>query len=173
MVAGRGWKKWIDEFRQLVDKLDSGDASLPPSESHRINYLRNLLEAGLGTKSVLSEDNRRSGLRVPCEIPAEVRSRGETRRAVVYNISLGGMFISMEPLPEPGEDVEVEIHTPDGSKITRTGRVKWVRETQTEYGHNKLRWGAGVLLKALPFEREADYRELFFSALEKQILERG
>lgn len=173
MVAGRGWKKWIDEYRRLIEKLYSTDASLPPTESHRLNYLRNLLEAGLGTKSVLSEDNRRSDLRVPCEFPAQVRLRnGKSLEAQVRNISPWGVFISLDPLPEVGETIEIEIQTPEGNKIIRPGRVKWLRQTDKESGDRKLLSGAGVLLNALPFEREDDYRELFFSTLQQQILNR-
>jgi len=170
MVAGRGWKKWIDEFRRLTDKLACSDASLPPSESHRLNYLRNLLEAGLGTKSVLSEDNRRSGLRVPCSFPAQVRLEGKTQEAIVRDISPGGMFLTLDPLPRTGETIEIEIQSPDGTRILRPGRVIWVRETEREHGDKKLSPGAGVILDALPFEQEKAYRELFYSSLEKGIL---
>ncbi|GEM_PF-2111982 len=172
MVSERGWRNWIAEYESLQDKRDRSDLSLPPDETHRLNHLRNLLEAGMGTKTMLSEDNRRFDLRVPCQIEASIKTDDTTFIGTMHNISTGGIFISCDQSLSHAQQLTIDIEGIDGKIISRTGKVKWVSDKETNEDAGHLPPGAGVRLNPAPAEQDHAFRELVYALLTEKILGR-
>lgn len=164
----KGWEKWIEEYRALIDKVDFSEESLPPQEANRLNYLRNLLEAGLGTKTTLSEDNRRTHLRIPIKLPVRCNTRDGEIKGYTLDIGIKGMFICAPKSPPPGSRLEISLES-DEEKITLSGMVKWKRSAEEE----SLPAGFGVFLTMLKSDTNAlKYRHLFFEKLRNTIMEK-
>lgn len=164
----KGWEKWIEEYRTLVDKLDLSDESLPPQQANRLNYLRNLLEAGLGTKTTLSEDNRRSHLRIPLKLPLRCKTNEEEFNAYTLDIGIKGMFICTPKSPPPGSRVTIFLEH-NGEKTALSAIVKWNRTSDKE----TLPLGFGVFLTTPKTDTNAlKYRNLFFDKLRVAITEK-
>jgi Tfp pilus assembly protein PilZ len=164
----KGWEKWIEEYRALVDKLDLSDESLPPQQANRLNYLRNLLEAGLGTKTTLSEDNRRSHLRIPVKLSLRCKTNEEESNAYTLDIGIKGMFICAPKSPPPGSRVTIFLELND-DKIALSAIVKWNRTSEEE----TLPQGFGVFLTTPKTDTNAlKYRNLFFEKLKSAITEK-
>jgi len=156
----------------LQDKLDFGDISLPPDEIRQLIYLKNLLEAGIGAKTTLSEDNRRLSVRVPCQKEISVRINDATIKSIMYNISTGGIFIACDIVPPLGESLAIELEGFKGEQITRTGFVKWIAEKGSSIGPFELPPGIGAQLHPLSKEEEEPFRNLFYNLLEQNIIDR-
>lgn len=164
----KGWEKWIEEYRTLVDKIDLSVESLPPQQASRLNYLKNLLEAGLGTKTTLSEDNRRSHLRIPVKLPLKYKTNEEEFNAYTLDIGIKGMFICTPKSHPPASKVTIFLET-NYEKIVLSAIVKWNRTSEKE----TLPHGFGVLFITPSTDTNSlKYRNLFFEKLKNAITEK-
>ena len=121
----RSWKIWIDEYRALHEKRLSG-VELTGGERSHYQYLKNLLEAGLGTKGTVSEDCRRDQIRVPSHLKAKIIKPFEAD-ATAENISEGGLLFSMDhDVPDVGAEVEFILDTAGKTEPLKfSGVVQW------------------------------------------------
>jgi len=120
------WKLWLDEFRQLDNRLHVDGEELEGADAHRYSFLRNVIEAGLGTKHTLQEDNRRREPRIPISIPAEIEWEDTTWSAFTVNVSWGGVMIDDPPPLERGRKVKVRlVMEREGMEFYTEGRVAW------------------------------------------------
>lgn len=165
----KGWEKWIEEYRALINKLEFRDESLSPQEAGRLNYIRNLLEAGLGTKTTLSEDNRRTHLRVPVKLPIKFKTADGEFDAYTWDIGIKGMFICTNQTVLVGSHLEVSLEDTDGEKVKLPAIAKWARHS----GEKSLPVGFGVFLTlSLSDTNNLKYHNLFFEKLRSAITEK-
>lgn len=157
----RSWTTWIGEYRELNAKLDSGDELSIAEQSHR-QYLKNLLEAGLGTKATLGEDCRRNQLRVPCSLNIEITEPFEVSAAVT-NISEGGMLLEFDhDTPEMASEINIRVVAEVISEPIECGAiVQWIK--------SEPKPTIGVQFVNLSEKGKNDLTTLFYHLLEEAI----
>lgn len=120
------WKLWLDEFRQLDNRFHVNGEELEGVSAHRYSFLRNVIEAGLGTKQTLQEDNRRREPRIPVSIPAEIEWEDSSWSAFTVNVSWGGVQIDDPPPLERGQKLKIRlVMEREGMEFYTEGRVVW------------------------------------------------
>lgn len=166
MTVTRAWENWINEYITTVEKTLNYEASLSSIEAGRLSYLRNLLEAGLGTKTTISEDNRRLELRIPARVEVTLSSAEKEWRGTTLNISVWGMYVELLDPPPMGSKVDVQIGT--GEKVTvMSSEVMW----SSNQKRGNLPPGAGIRLDSVESETHAIYREFCHQKLKDCIYE--
>jgi len=161
----RGWENWLKEYCSLVEKTICGEESLSSQDSNHLNYLRNILEAGLGTKTTLSEDNQRTDLRIPLETPVILKTEEKEWRGLTVNISIWGMFVSLPDPPPIGVKGQVLLDA-NGRSACVNCEVKWA----TGKPLGALPPGAGLRFFSLDPAQHKVYREFCNQKLEDAIL---
>ena len=167
MSSVRGWENWLNEYQSLVEKATGGEDSIPPHDSNRLCYLRNLLEAGLGTKTTLSEDNQRLELRIPLDIPVTIRVNDKEWQGRTVNVSIWGMFVSLAGAPASGSKGQVVIIA-SGSELCLSCEILWVRSQP----QGPLPPGAGLRITSPERNQHNTYREFCQKTLREAILKK-
>ena len=166
MAVTRAWENWINEYITTVEKTLNDESSLSPKEAGRLSYLRNLLEAGLGTKTTISEDNRRLELRIPTKVEVTLSSAEKEWRGTTVNISVWGMYIEIEDPPPMGSKVDVQIGT--GEQVTvMSSEVMWSANRK----RGNLPPGVGIRLDSIKSETHAIYRAFCHRKLKDRLYE--
>ena len=127
-------------------------------EDHQHEYLRNLLEAALGTKSTLQEDNRRSDPRIPIALPVTLKWEGGESEAFTVDLSWGGMRV--DEAPPPPEIARLDVHLVmerEGMEFKASGKIAWRCED-----------GMGIQFEKLAPEQKHSMGEI----MSKMIVER-
>jgi len=121
------WKLWLDEFVELDKRMHVEGEDLEGGPAHRYSFLKNVIEAGLGIKNTLQEDNQRTEPRIPICIPVEMSWEGGEWDAFTVNISWGGFMID-EPAPlELGDCLKLKlVMEREGVEFLAEGEVVWV-----------------------------------------------
>ncbi len=120
------WKLWLDEFRQLDNRFHVNGEELEGVSAHRYSFLRNVIEAGLGTKQALQEDNRRREPRIPVSIPAEIEWEDDSWSAFTVNVSWGGVQVDDPPPIEVGRKVKIRlVMEREGMEFYAGAEVVW------------------------------------------------
>jgi len=125
----------LDEFVQLNRRRLFGGPPLSVRELERWQGLRAELQERVGDRlgSLLASVERRSHLRFRTHLEVRFGTGDALRRAVLTNISHGGIFVATrQPLSED-TPLALTICAPEGS-VELSGRVAWVREKGTEDG---------------------------------------
>lgn len=74
-----------------------------------------------------SESSRRAQQRFPIDLPVRLSYQGTTYDCVTVNVSLGGMFLSIDADVPFGAVVEVRFELPDlASPVVVDAHVRWV-----------------------------------------------
>ena len=120
------WELWLKEFISLDRRRHGEGEPLNVREEHQHEYLRNLLEAALGTKATLQEDNRRADPRIPIALPVSLSWEGGQSGAFTVNLSWGGAHIDEAGLPPEIRHVIVRIVMErEGMDFEASGRIAW------------------------------------------------
>ena len=66
-------------------------------------------------------------VRIACSEPSEIADGAGRRQAVVWNVSVLGVYVVVDPIPPEGEQVRLTFRLPDDpTPIETDGRVAWV-----------------------------------------------
>jgi Tfp pilus assembly protein PilZ len=99
--------------------------------------------------------DRRYLNRTVTRIPAMFASSTTHGNGHIKNLSLEGLFLRTENLPQTGDVVDVILFIPDGNKIEVTGTVRWTTaELGPAYGAKP---GFGIQIH----EQSQDYLGLY------------
>jgi hypothetical protein len=119
-------------FEELVQTLSEFEQDREPSEvsraMHRTAVERRLMALlGPGQK----HDERRTSVRVPGDMPVQVRFGDDLTRGVVRDLSEGGIGVRLRLAPPDGATVEVELVPKKASALTHPAHaqalVVWVK----------------------------------------------
>lgn len=103
------WRVWLDEFISLDKRMHVEGEPLSVREEHQYEYLKNILEAALGTKSTLMEDNRRAEPRIPVALPIALFWENGEGEAFTVNLSWSGVFVDEDVVPQDVQRVKAKI----------------------------------------------------------------
>jgi Tfp pilus assembly protein PilZ len=93
-------------------------------------------------------------------IPAEFDAGGRSGYGKVKNVSLGGLFVDTDLIPDQGDTIRIRM-SPDGKPLDVTGMVWWTtRETKSR----KKIQGFGL--------RVLEDNEVYRAFVEKQLADR-
>lgn len=152
------WELWLKEFISLDRRWHGEGKPLTVREEHQHEYLRNLLEAALGTKSTLQEDNRRSDPRIPIALPVMLSWENGQSEAFTIDLSWGGMHVDEASLPSEIANMKVRlVMEREGVDFEAAGRIAWRSED-----------GMGIQFEKLTEEQKHAMGEI----LSKMIVER-
>lgn len=92
----------------------------------------------------------RSGFtRIPCVQACQVTSGGRARAGMLCNLSVLGVYLHLEELPEIGDSLAIEFALPDGGgMVAADAVVTWVNDTPPESA-DALPPGCGLRFTAL------------------------
>ena len=70
---------------------------------------------------------RSGAVRIACVEACELETRAGKRTAMLWNVSVLGVYLVIDPLPEIGETLRVTFHLPqDPEPVRVAGRVAWL-----------------------------------------------
>jgi uncharacterized protein (TIGR02266 family) len=76
---------------------------------------------------------KRKSPRVPTHLPAYVRHGEKEMDAFIHTISVGGLFIDLDPPPDPGETLEVAFSLPErDAPIRGKVQVRWAGRVRAD-----------------------------------------
>jgi len=156
------WKLWFEEFRELDRRLHVNGEDLEAESLHRYSFLRNVLEAGMGTKGTLQEDNQRKEPRIPICIPVEVEWPGGRWDAFTLNVSWGGILID-DPAPiEAGESVQLKmVIEREGMEFITKGEAIW-----------ESRQGMGIAFKDSPGDQLSALAKILHVFMQERLIKK-
>ena len=99
-------------------------------------------------------------IRVPFEPPCRLVGEKGTREGRLCNISVKGLYVTVEPIPEVGERYDVHFYLPNDEKPVQTQVVVAWRNTERDRKVLRLPLGCGLhflKLSAYDFERIGDF----------------
>jgi hypothetical protein len=106
----------------------------------------------------LSKGERRKFPRVPLKQSVRFCAKGwqHTIRATVSDLSLGGMFIQSDKLPQVGEEVACGFHMigEHGAPILAKGRVVWISQEEEGFGLKFIKISTEHLVQIADIVRE-------------------
>ena len=80
--------------------------------------------------------------------PCEIRGAGCAPTGQVWNLSATGAYVVANPIPSPGETLQISFRLPDGSAFEGPARVAWRNQPSLWKGCGAQSWklppGCGV-----------------------------
>ena len=88
---------------------------------------------GMPDTGAMAEHRKRVAL------PIEFTAAGRDGRGKVKNVSLGGLFVNSDLVPEQGDTVELRATTTSGAPLELTGMVWWTTNDgpETPFDHER------------------------------------
>jgi hypothetical protein len=130
-------------------------------EEHQYEYLKNILEAALGTKTTLMEDNRRAEPRIPVALPISLVWHNGEAEAFTVNLSWSGVLVDEDVLPPDVSKVKAKIVMErEGKEFEADCKVVWRSEE-----------GMGLAFEELSTDQKRTLSYILTKMLEERVNE--
>mgnify|MGYP005831825879 CR=1 FL=1 len=153
------WRIWLDEFISLDRRMHVEGEPLSVREEHQYEYLKNILEAALGTKNTLMEDNRRTEPRIPVALPVSLSWENGDAEAFTVNLSWSGVLIDEDVIPKNVSKVKAKIVMErEGKEFEADCKIVWRSED-----------GTGLAFEELAIEQKYTLSYILTTMLEERV----
>lgn len=155
------WRVWLEEFISLDTRMHVEGEPLSVREEHQYEYLKNILEAALGTKTTLMEDNRRAEPRIPVALPISLVWHNGEAEAFTVNLSWSGVLVDEDVLPPDVSKVKAKIVMErEGKEFEADCKVVWRSEE-----------GMGLAFEELSTDQKRTLSYILTKMLEERVNE--
>ena len=150
----------VREYGRLEKKRTQ--EAVTPGEFERWSELRTRLEKSFPQGARPPGGERRQSLRLPTRMLVEYSSQGELERALIRNISRGGLFIATDQLAEVGSSITLLIRVGDDGEVMELPAE--VASAGVSDGHGQT--GMGCKFTQLSADQQQIVDEMFATALD-------